>query len=100
MFGEVFTVNTMLQGKHGNQLMSIHKHPACDYNRGHSCKQFIVNCLMDSHGNEGILSSPYASVLTTLLHRQQEKAFSAGHLFTNVSNSAKHLDRKYHKLYV
>lgn len=74
-FGEVFSVNSLLWGKQRNQLMSIHKHPYCGYQKGHGCKQFTVNCLISSHWNEGILSSPNAAVLTALLHQQQERAF-------------------------
>lgn len=73
-FGEVFSVNSMLWGKRRNQLMSIHKHPSCDYSRGHGCKQFTVNP-WSSHRNEGILSSPNASVVTAFLHHPQERAF-------------------------
>lgn len=50
-------------------LMSIHKHLLCGCNKGHGCKQFMVDYLINSRWNKikGILSSLCAYALHILL---------------------------------
>lgn len=52
MFWEVCSVNSTLWNNFKKGLMSIHKHLLCDCNKGHSCKQFTVNYLINNCWNK------------------------------------------------
>lgn len=103
IFGEVCSVNSTLWTTLKKSLMSIHKHLLCDCNKGHGCKQFMVNYLINSSWNKRY-PGPFLCLCTPqnarFLGRKMPFNQLQKDLFTSVSNSAKHLDRKYHKLYV
>jgi hypothetical protein len=79
--------------------MSTHKHLFCDCNKGHGCNQFAVNYLIKSEIKQYAefslcLCAPCPPPFSC---RKMPFNWPQKYLFTNVSNSAKHLDRKYHK---